>query len=95
VQHLSTGGTCSCAAQVSIQLGRLTGCLPNFEQLALHLGDDQASVPVDVILEFCLALDGHIVDGPIYSPFCPAGPHGGAWSSPEDSDIIAFSVKVR
>lgn len=77
-----------------MELGRLIGCLPHFEDTSAHSSDEQSRAPVDVMVEASLALEGQTVDGPIQTSYTPAGPHGAAWGSSDEADVITFAVKV-
>lgn len=76
-----------------MRVGRLTGCLPQQQDLGAG-GDEQAACAADVVLDFVLALDGHVVDGPVRTAYAPAGPSGAVWGSADASEQIFFAVKV-
>lgn len=82
-------------AQVCVRLGRLKGCLPRLQGGAGALPDDQSLPPVEVLLEFYIALDGHVLDGPLPSAYAAANSAGAAWGDREDFETIPLAVKVR
>lgn len=84
-----------CAAQVCVRLGRLKGCLPQFEGTASALGDEPSVPPVEVLLEVYIALDGHVLDGPLPSTYAPASSAGAAWGDGDDFETVPLAVKVR
>ena len=80
-----------------MRLGRLTGCLPQFENATpshTSSGDDRTALPVEVQLEFYLALEGHILEGPIESTYAVADAGGAAWGQGDESELILLAVKV-
>lgn len=80
--------------QVFVRLGRLKGCLPQYHGSTGTLGDDQSAPPVEVYLEFFVALDGHVLDGPLPSTYAPASGAGAAWGDGDDFETIPLAVQV-
>jgi hypothetical protein len=56
--------------------------------------DEQAVCPAEVSLEFVLALDGNVVDGPVRTSYAPVGPAGASWGSADGAELVSFSLKV-
>jgi hypothetical protein len=57
--------------------------------------DEQAVCPAEVSLEFVIAMDGNVVDGPLRTPYAPVVPAGACWGSAEGAELLSFSLKVR
>ena len=76
--------------QVTLRLGRLKGCLPQFKQA--FPAEDPVDVDVSIVAE--MAVDGHPVGSKLYSPLVPATIQGAAWDSADPKNHLAFVVKV-
>jgi hypothetical protein len=79
--------------QIQVNVSRLIGSLPQFRDQKLQPGDGEV-VPVDVLVEAVLAVEGHVIDGPVRSALVPAGPHGCGWNAADQQNAIPFTFKV-
>lgn len=80
--------------QIHVTVSRLIGTIPQLRDQALQYSGGE-TVPVDVLVEATLAVEGHVFDGPVRSVLVPLGPKGCEWSTSEQRNLIPFVFKVR
>lgn len=89
VQCLSTLGM-----QIHVTVSRLIGTIPQLRDQALQSSGGE-TVPVDVLVEANLAVEGHVFDGPVRTVLVPLGPKGCEWSTSDQQNLIPFVFKAR
>lgn len=79
--------------QIHVTVSRLIGTIPQLRD-QVHQSSGGETVPVDVLVEATLAVEGHVFDGPVRSVLVPLGPTGCEWSTSEQQNVIPFVFKV-
>lgn len=79
--------------QIHVAVSRLIGTIPQLRDQALQSSGGE-TVPVDVLVEATLAVEGHVFDGPVRSVLVPLGHKGCEWSASEQQNVIPFIFKV-
>lgn len=75
-------------------VSRLLGTIPQLRDQALQSSGGE-TVPVDVLVEATLAVEGHVFDGPVRTVLVPLGPKGCEWSPSGQQNSIPFVFKAR